>query len=117
MPGPKDLDPSSSPRAMMGAELRHARERVGLSQDELGQPLFVSGSFIGQLEAGTRRMHLEYARQIPGRVRTLPPHHPHGIHGSPRPRRSGPRGDGRPARETTRVTHPVRSGPRLIYKV
>ncbi|MEU2586083.1 helix-turn-helix transcriptional regulator [Streptomyces avermitilis] len=64
MPGPKDLDPSSSPRAMMGAELRHARERVGLSQDELGQPLFVSGSFIGQLEAGTRRMHLEYARQI-----------------------------------------------------
>ncbi|MEU9284095.1 helix-turn-helix transcriptional regulator [Streptomyces sp. NPDC048275] len=64
MPGPKDLDPSASPRAMMGAELRHARERVGLSQDELGHPLFVSGSFIGQLEAGTRRMHLEYARQI-----------------------------------------------------
>lgn len=64
MPGPKDLDPSSSPRAMMGAELRHAREKSGLSQDELGQPLFVSGSFIGQLEAGTRRLHLEYARQI-----------------------------------------------------
>jgi transcriptional regulator with XRE-family HTH domain len=64
MPGPKDLDPSASPRAMMGAELRHAREKSGLSQDELGQPLFVSGSFIGQLEAGTRRLHLEYARQI-----------------------------------------------------
>jgi transcriptional regulator with XRE-family HTH domain len=64
MSGPKDLDPSSSPRAMMGAELRHAREKSGLSQDDLGQPLFVSGSFIGQLEAGTRRMHLEYARQI-----------------------------------------------------
>ncbi|MCX4666191.1 helix-turn-helix transcriptional regulator [Streptomyces sp. NBC_01381] len=64
MPGPKDLDPSSSPRALLGAELRHARERAGLSQEELGTPLFVSGSFIGQLEAGTRRMHLEYARQI-----------------------------------------------------
>ncbi|MFF1742002.1 helix-turn-helix domain-containing protein [Streptomyces mirabilis] len=64
MAGPKDLDPSSSPRALLGAELRHARENAGLSQDELGQPLFVSGSFIGQLEAGTRRMHLEYARQI-----------------------------------------------------
>lgn len=64
MAGPKDLDPSSSPRALLGAELRHAREKAGLSQDELGQPLFVSGSFIGQLEAGTRRMHLEYARQI-----------------------------------------------------
>ncbi|WP_406507469.1 Scr1 family TA system antitoxin-like transcriptional regulator [Streptomyces sp. NBC_00212] len=64
MPGPKDLDPSASPRTFLGAELRFAREKSGLTQDELGQPLFVSGSFIGQLESGTRRMHLEYARQI-----------------------------------------------------
>ncbi|MGW2740756.1 helix-turn-helix domain-containing protein [Streptomyces sp. NPDC001450] len=64
MAGPKDLDPSSSPRALLGAELRHARERKGLSQAELGQRLFVSGSFIGQLEAGTRRMQPEYARML-----------------------------------------------------
>ncbi|MFI9393550.1 Scr1 family TA system antitoxin-like transcriptional regulator [Streptomyces bauhiniae] len=64
MPGPKDLDPSSSPRAMIGAELRHARERKGLSQEQLGQVLFVSGSFICQLEAGTRRMQPEYARML-----------------------------------------------------
>jgi transcriptional regulator with XRE-family HTH domain len=64
MAGPKDLDPSSSPRALLGAELRHAREKAGLSQDELGQRLFVSGSFIGQLEAGTRRMQPEYARML-----------------------------------------------------
>ncbi|MEU0336599.1 helix-turn-helix transcriptional regulator [Streptomyces sp. NPDC006193] len=64
MPGPKDLDPSSSPRALLGAELRHAREKAGLSQEELGRRLFVSGSFIGQLEAGTRRMQAEYARML-----------------------------------------------------
>ncbi|MEV7071438.1 helix-turn-helix transcriptional regulator [Streptomyces sp. NPDC093990] len=64
MPGPKDLDPSSSPRALLGAELRHAREKAGLSQEELGQRLFVSGSFVGQLEAGTRRMQRDVARQL-----------------------------------------------------
>ncbi|MCX4823973.1 helix-turn-helix transcriptional regulator [Streptomyces sp. NBC_01142] len=70
MPGPKDLDPSSSPRALLGAELRHARENAGLTQEELGRPLFVSGSFIGQLEAGTRRMMPEYAAQIDEILRT-----------------------------------------------
>ncbi|MFD7991200.1 helix-turn-helix domain-containing protein [Streptomyces mexicanus] len=64
MAGPKDLDPSSSPRALLGAELRHARERKGLSQEQLGQLLFVSGSFVGQLEAGTRRMQPEIARML-----------------------------------------------------
>ncbi|MFI1723191.1 Scr1 family TA system antitoxin-like transcriptional regulator [Streptomyces sp. NPDC020489] len=64
MAGPKDLDPSSSPRALLGAELRHAREKAGLSQDELGRRLFVSGTFIGQLEAGTRRMQPDCARML-----------------------------------------------------
>lgn len=64
MAGPKDLDPSSSPRALLGAELRHAREKAGLSQDELGARLFVSGTFIGQLEAATRRMMPEIARLL-----------------------------------------------------
>ncbi|MFD5297585.1 helix-turn-helix domain-containing protein [Streptomyces mutabilis] len=64
MPGPKDLDPSSSPRALLGAELRHAREKAGFRQEELGGRLFVSGSFIGQLESGTRRMQPEYARML-----------------------------------------------------
>lgn len=70
MSGSKYLDPSSSPRAMLGAELRHAREKAGLSQEEVGQRLFVSGSFIGQLEAGTRRMMPEYARLLDEVLRT-----------------------------------------------
>ncbi|GGU67517.1 transcriptional regulator [Streptomyces albospinus] len=64
MPAPKPLDPSSSPRAMPGAELRHQREKAELTQEELGNRLFVSGSFIGQLEAGTRHMHIDIAQQI-----------------------------------------------------
>lgn len=49
---------------MLGAELRHARVKAGLSQEELGQRLFVSGTFIGQLEAATRRMTPEIARLL-----------------------------------------------------
>lgn len=64
MPGPRKLDPSSSPRALLGAELRHRRERAGLSQTELGAPLFVSGSFIGQLESGVRRMQMDQAEKF-----------------------------------------------------
>ncbi|MEV5654270.1 helix-turn-helix transcriptional regulator [Streptomyces sp. NPDC052291] len=64
MARPRKLDPSSSPRALLGAELRHRRERAGLSQNDLGKPLFLSGSFIGQLESGVRRMQMDQAAEF-----------------------------------------------------
>ncbi|MFF9016399.1 helix-turn-helix domain-containing protein [Streptomyces sp. NPDC014870] len=64
MAGPRKPDPSTSPRAIIGAELRHARDRKGLSQETLGEALFVSGSYIGQMEAGTRRIRPEIASQL-----------------------------------------------------
>ncbi|NED13782.1 helix-turn-helix transcriptional regulator [Streptomyces sp. SID9124] len=64
MARPRKLDPSSSPRALLGAELRHRREQAGLSQNELGKPLFLSGSFIGQLESGVRRMQMDQAAEF-----------------------------------------------------
>ncbi|CAM5488838.1 transcriptional regulator [Streptomyces avidinii] len=70
MPAPEDVETFSSPRSMLGAELRVARKKAGLSQEKLGEPLFVSGSFIGQLEAGIRRMTPELAREIDRLLRT-----------------------------------------------
>ncbi|WP_046501534.1 helix-turn-helix domain-containing protein [Streptomyces odonnellii] len=60
----KPLDPTSSPRAMLGAELRHHREKKGMSQNELGKPLFVSGALIGMLEIGVRKMQPEFAAKF-----------------------------------------------------
>ncbi|MEU1350494.1 multiprotein-bridging factor 1 family protein [Streptomyces sp. NPDC005775] len=79
MPGPRKLDPSSSPRALPGAELRHRREDAGLPQSDLGAPLFVSGSFIGQLESGVRRIQMDQAEKFDemlGQPRTHTPRRP-----------------------------------------
>ncbi|WP_347355168.1 helix-turn-helix domain-containing protein [Streptomyces beigongshangae] len=60
----KGPDPSPSPRTPPGAELRHAREQAGFSQDEPGNAPFAGGSSIGQLEAGTRRVQPDMATKL-----------------------------------------------------
>jgi transcriptional regulator with XRE-family HTH domain len=62
MSNTKTLDPSQSTRALYGAELRHRRERAGMTQEELGAAMFISGAYVGMLEAGVRRMQPEFAR-------------------------------------------------------
>ncbi|GAA0355044.1 helix-turn-helix domain-containing protein [Actinoallomurus spadix] len=47
---PNPLDPSSSPLALFGAELRLLRERAGLTQDQAGTKANYSGTHIGAVE-------------------------------------------------------------------
>ncbi|MFD7900458.1 helix-turn-helix domain-containing protein [Streptomyces sp. NPDC059743] len=50
MKNTRDLDPSASPLDYYGAELRRLREAAGLSQRQLGDIIFCTGSLIGQIE-------------------------------------------------------------------
>lgn len=49
-----DPAPAGTPRAAFGAMLRHFRTRAGLTQDQLGALLPVSGKLIGAYENGWR---------------------------------------------------------------
>lgn len=70
MPQPRDLDPYVDARTFYGAELRRLREAAGMSQTELGERVFCSGSYIGQFESATRRPQLEMSRALDGLLGT-----------------------------------------------
>ncbi|WP_329582749.1 helix-turn-helix transcriptional regulator [Kitasatospora sp. NBC_01250] len=53
MPAPKELDPTASVAAYLGAQIRKRREAKGLTQKQLGQLVFVSHNRIAQIELAT----------------------------------------------------------------
>ena len=50
----KDLDPTSSPHAALGVQLRRSREAQGLTQTGLGDVIRYSGAYISSVERGAR---------------------------------------------------------------
>lgn len=64
MTQPKNLDPFTSPKTFYGAELRRHREDAGLSQDQLGERVFCSGTYIGQFESAMRRPQMDFSKQF-----------------------------------------------------
>ncbi|MEU4209259.1 helix-turn-helix transcriptional regulator [Streptomyces sp. NPDC026206] len=60
----RNTDPYSDPRAFYGSELCRLREAAGLTQEQLGQRGFCSGSYIGQFETAVRRPQLELSELL-----------------------------------------------------
>ncbi|WP_327678089.1 helix-turn-helix domain-containing protein [Kitasatospora sp. NBC_00458] len=65
-----ELDPSHSPRAFWGKELKRLREEAGLSQDALGRVLFCSGAYVGQLEAAIRNPQEDMSARLDDVLKT-----------------------------------------------
>ncbi len=54
MAGNGNSGSGSSPRRVFGNLLRHYRARAGMSQDQLGARVYLSGDMIGKIEQGQR---------------------------------------------------------------
>ncbi|GAA4921895.1 helix-turn-helix protein [Stackebrandtia albiflava] len=71
MPFPaKPLKPEAGPVEWFGAELRHHRIKLGLTQDGLGQKVYTSGATIGKIEKAQRRCSLELAEALDAALAT-----------------------------------------------
>ncbi|WAL73447.1 helix-turn-helix transcriptional regulator [Kitasatospora sp. YST-16] len=66
----KNLDPASSPSAFYGAEVRRLREEKGLSQSGLGELVFCSGAYIGQIEVAVRKPQADLSKRLDAALET-----------------------------------------------
>jgi transcriptional regulator with XRE-family HTH domain len=64
MPPAKDLDPTASLEAYLGATIRRRREEKGLTQRQLGQMVFVAHTRIAQIELATDPAGLELIKLL-----------------------------------------------------
>nr|WSW46348.1 helix-turn-helix transcriptional regulator [Streptomyces sp. NBC_01001] len=70
MAKPKSQDGAQTPDEFAREELRRHREAAGLTQEGLGERIFTSGAYVGQMECGTRRLRPEIAELIDRELKT-----------------------------------------------
>ncbi|MET8702235.1 helix-turn-helix transcriptional regulator [Kitasatospora sp. NPDC004723] len=58
----KKLDPAESAGAAFGAQLRSSRDAANLTQDELGEVMGYSGTYISAVEVGRKSPSLKFAK-------------------------------------------------------
>ncbi|MEU7002439.1 helix-turn-helix transcriptional regulator [Nonomuraea sp. NPDC046570] len=63
MPAARELDPSSSPLAFFGSELREHRTRAGMSQEQLAERLSYSLSLVCAIELARRTPTRDFAER------------------------------------------------------
>ncbi|MFD3995383.1 Scr1 family TA system antitoxin-like transcriptional regulator [Streptomyces sp. NPDC058548] len=66
----RSLDPSASPLDYYGYELRRLREEAGLSQSQLGDVLFCTGSLVGQIETARKVPTREFSERLDAALMT-----------------------------------------------
>lgn len=58
------LDPGASPLDYYGFELRRYRETAGLTQKQLGDIVYCTGSLVGQIETARKLPTLPFSERV-----------------------------------------------------